>query len=77
MPVHSRRNRVDELVSVGGVAQRAGCSPSNIVRLERLQAIPKSLRVSGSNRRVWRIDDVRLIEEVVKQRRADRIGTAA
>jgi DNA-binding transcriptional MerR regulator len=66
-------NASDELVSVGGIAQRTGLATSTIKYLESRGEIPASIRVIGDNRRVWLGTDVTTIERYAA-RRAERLS---
>ena len=61
----------DELLGPGELASRVGYSVSGVKKLERLGVIPAAVRLAGSNRRVWKGADVAVIQERIKQRRAD------
>lgn len=61
-----------ELLSTGGLAARLGCSISGLKKWERLGVIPPAARVEGSDRRVWRVDDLAAIRERLEQRQAAR-----
>ncbi len=67
----------ERLVSVGGIAQRTGCAPSTIKFWESRGEIPASIRVDGDNRRVWREEDVSLIEAHAARRRQNHATEAA
>jgi len=67
----------ETLYSIGAVAKRLGYSISNVVKLEREGILPPALRLEGSNRRVYRGDQIDQLEERLKQRRANRLRSAA
>lgn len=61
------------LVSTGEVARRLGRSISGVKRLVSEGKIPPGLVITGSGRRVWRLEDLPAIEEALEQgRRKDR-----
>lgn len=66
----------DELLGPGELGSRIGYSVSGVKKLERLGIIPPAMRLVGSGRRVWKGADVPVIEERIKQRRADLAGSS-
>lgn len=58
-----------ELIGPGELASRIGYSTSGVKKLERLGVIPPATRMSGSNHRVWRGDDLPRIVELVQAHR--------
>lgn len=64
-----------QLVSTGEVARRTNRSISGIKRLVDRGAIPPGVLITGSGRRVWRLEELPAIEEALKSSR--RQGAAA
>jgi len=65
-----------ELVSTGEVARRLNRSISGIKRLVDAGRIPPGVRITGSGRRVWRIEEMPAIEEALRKN-SRRQGAAA
>ena len=65
----------DDLIGSTSLAARLGVSPSTIKLWERVGVLDPARRVEGSNRRVYRLDDVEVIREQAARRR-DRRQTA-
>ena len=65
-------NATDELVSIGGLAERTGRSPSTLKFWERAGVIPPGIRVAGDNRRVWRASEVEAIRRRIEERENGR-----
>lgn len=69
---------MNELIGTGHLARRLGCSPSAIKKWERQGRLVPAIRVLGSDRRVWRADDLATLEGQVERlmrdsgRRTDR-----
>ncbi len=62
----------EQYLSIGGVAQALGVSPSGLRKLEKLGVIPPAARLVGSDRRLYRLGDVEMIRERVKERESTR-----
>ena len=62
-------NATSELVSTGEVARRTNRSISGIKRLVDRGAIPPGVLITGSGRRVWRIEDLPAIERALNEDR--------
>ncbi len=58
-----------ELLSIGGVAARVGRSPALRRIMEQEGVIPPTLRLVGSERRVYRVEDLPRIREAIANRR--------
>ncbi|HEY8601385.1 MAG TPA: hypothetical protein VIL85_23360 [Thermomicrobiales bacterium] len=58
-----------ELLSIGGVAELVGRSPALLRVMEDAGEIPRALRLVGSDRRVYRVEDVPRIREAIANRR--------
>ena len=67
----------DNLIGSTSLAARLGVSPSTIKLWERVGVLEPARRVEGSNRRVYRLDDVEVIREQVQRRRDRRQKVAA
>ncbi len=67
----------DDLIGSTSLAARLGVSPSTIKLWERVGVLDPARRVEGSNRRVYRLDDVEVIREQVQRRRDRRQKVAA
>lgn len=67
----------DQLFSIGALAKLLDRTPSLVRKLERDGVLPPALRLAGSNRRVYRPEDVRRIQEIQARRLADRRRTPA
>lgn len=65
------------LMSIGGVAAAVQCSPALLRYLERQGVLPPPSRLDGSNRRVYRIEDVETVRRILAERRARRLQRAA
>jgi DNA-binding transcriptional MerR regulator len=59
-----------ELLSIGGVAAAVQRSPALLRQLERSGVLPAPLRLTGSERRVYRAEDIPRIREILAGRRA-------
>lgn len=67
----------DGLISTGELARRVGISVSMVRKLEKIGAIPPADRLLGSDRRVYRGDDVTVVREAIEKRgRAKLVGVA-
>ena len=64
--------QVENLMGIGRVAAVFGVSPSVIRKWEKAGFIPTVPRVSGQDRRVYRVDDLAAIGERVAEMRAGR-----
>lgn len=64
-------------LGVGAVAERCGVSASTIRRLERAGIVPAPPRLAGSDRRIYRHEDVIRLERMLEQRRANRAESSA
>lgn len=60
---------VGELLSIGGVAALVGRSPALLRMMEEAGEIPPALRLVGSDRRVYRVEDLPRIREAIANRR--------
>ncbi len=60
---------VGELLSIGGVAALVGRSPALLRMMEEAGEIPPALRLVGSGRRVYRVEDLPRIKEAIANRR--------
>ena len=60
---------VGELLSIGGVAALVGRSPALLRVMEEAGEIPPALRLVGSDRRVYRVEDLPRIREAIANRR--------
>ena len=58
-----------ELLSIGGVAAAVQRSPALLRQLERDGVLPAALRLIGSDRRVYRIEDLPRIKQAIANRR--------
>ncbi len=58
-----------DLLSIGGVAGLVGRSPALLRIMEREGAIPPALRLVGSDRRVYRVEDLPRIKQAIANRR--------
>ena len=58
-----------ELLSIGGVAELVGRSPALLRVMEQEGAIPPALRLVGSDRRVYRVEDLPRIRAAIANRR--------
>jgi DNA-binding transcriptional MerR regulator len=67
----------ETFLGVGAAAARIGVSASLLRKLERQGILPQPPRVIGSDRRIYRNEDVTRIEQVLKERRATRTSEAA
>jgi len=67
----------ETFLGVGAVAARVGVSASTLRKLERTGILPAPPRVLGSDRRIYRDEDVTRIEQTLKERRADLAATKA
>ncbi len=65
----------DQLLSIGALARLLDRTPSLVRKLERDGVLPPALRLAGSNRRVYRPEDVRRIQEIHARRLAGRRQT--
>ncbi len=59
-----------ELLSIGGVAAAVQRSPALLRQLERDGVLPAAARLIGSERRVYRAEDLPAIRRVLADRRA-------
>lgn len=59
----------DELLSIGGVADLVGRSPALLRAMEEAGEIPRALRLIGSDRRVYRREDLPAIRRALANRR--------
>ena len=59
-----------ELLSIGGVAAAVQRSPALLRQLERDGVLPVALRLVGSERRVYRAEDLPAIRRALADRRA-------
>jgi hypothetical protein len=59
-----------ELLSIGGVAGLVGRSPALLRVMEEAGEIPRALRLVGSDRRVYRVEDLPRIRQAIANRRA-------
>ncbi len=64
--------RHDEFLSIGAAAQALGVSPAGIRKWEKLGVIPPAARLVGSDRRLYRLEDVEVIRQRVRDKRAAR-----
>ncbi len=62
----------EQFLSIGGVAEALGVSRSGLRKLERLGVIPPAARLIGSDRRLYRLDDLEVIRATVNERAAKR-----
>lgn len=60
----------NEYIGIGRLAEELGVSRSAVRRWEAVGWIRPAPRLGGSDRRVFRVDDLDAIRERVKQRRA-------
>ncbi len=60
---------VGELLSIGGVAGLVGRSPALLRMMEDAGEIPRALRLVGSDRRVYRVEDLPRIWRAIANRR--------
>ncbi len=67
----------DDYIGSTSLAARLGVSPSLIRYWERIGVIEPARRIEGSNRRVYRIEDVEALREQVQRRRDRRRKVAA
>jgi DNA-binding transcriptional MerR regulator len=67
----------ETFLGVGAAAARIGVSASLLRKLERQGILPSPARVVGSDRRIYRDEDVTRIEQVLKERRTARMSEAA
>ena len=58
-----------ELLSIGGVAAAVQRSPALLRQLERDGVLPVALRLVGSERRVYRAEDLPAIRAAIANRR--------
>ncbi len=58
-----------ELLSIGGVAALVGRSPALLRVMEEAGEIPRALRLVGSDRRVYRVEDLPCIRQAIANRR--------
>ena len=58
-----------DLLSIGGVAEMVGRSPALLRVMEQEGAIPRALRLVGSDRRVYRVEDLPRIRAAIANRR--------
>ncbi len=58
-----------DLLSIGGVAELVGRSPALLRIMEQEGVIPRALRLVGSDRRVYRVEDLPRIREAIANRR--------
>ncbi len=65
-----------ELVSTGFVAQRVGVSPESIKRYDRDGKITPSIRILGTDRRVWPTSALPVLEREIEDllRKSGRRG---
>jgi len=68
---------MDVLLSIGGLATAVQCSPALLRHLEREGVLPPALRLDGSNRCVYRAEDVDRVRLILAERRARRLPKAA
>lgn len=61
---------IGKLLSIGGVAELVGRSPALLRIMEEAGEIPPALRLVGSGRRVYRVEDLPRIKEAIANRRA-------
>lgn len=66
---------MSDLLSIGGVAEAVNRSPALLRHLEREGILPAPLRLIGSDRRVYRAEDVVRIRQILAER-AERHGGA-
>ena len=59
----------DGLLSTGGLAARLGISTSRVKQLEAAGVILRGQTVEGSGRRVWRADQLPIIQAQFQERR--------
>ncbi len=64
-------------LSVGGVADRLGVSPSAVRKYERQGIIPPAERLEGNDRRIWPAGDVGVMQARIAERRAARTKATA
>ena len=60
---------IGDLLSIGGVAELVGRSPALLRTMEQEGAIPPALRLVGSDRRVYRVEDLPRIRTAIANRR--------
>ncbi len=58
-----------DLLSIGGVAELVGRSPALLRIMEEAGEIPRALRLVGSDRRVYRVEDLPRIRAAIANRR--------
>ena len=58
-----------ELLSIGGVAGLVGRSPALLRVMEEAGEIPRALRLVGSDRRIYRVEDLPRIKAAIANRR--------
>ena len=62
--------RHEEFLSIGAAAEVLGVSPAGIRKWEKLGVIPPAARLVGSDRRLYRLEDVEVIRAKVSEKRA-------
>ncbi len=60
---------IGELLSIGGVAELVGRSPALLRIMEEAGEIPPALRLVGSGRRGYRVEDLPRIKAAIANRR--------
>ena len=63
-----------DLLSIGGVAEEVKRSPALLRQLEREGILPTPLRLVGSDRRVYRSEDLPRIRQILEERTARQRG---
>jgi DNA-binding transcriptional MerR regulator len=64
------------LMSIGRVAEMVNRSPALLRKLEADGVLPEPLRIAGSDRRVYRPEDVAMIRQALDARSLRRRGVA-
>ncbi len=62
----------EQFVGIGAIATALGVCPSSVRKWERRGVIPTAPRILGSDRRLYRLDDVPMIRQRVNAMRAAR-----
>ncbi|MDP9470570.1 MAG: MerR family transcriptional regulator [Chloroflexota bacterium] len=60
----------EKFLSIGGAARLLGVSPSGLRKWELTGVIPPAARLDGSDRRLYRLDDLEVIRQRVSEKRA-------
>jgi len=67
----------EEIIGTSEAARRLGVPVSTLTYWDRIGAIPKAGRISGSGRRFFRESDLDVVRERIDQRRAERNSARA